>query len=107
MKVPAFMPFRVQTKSNFRKERTSQNISIVPQAHGIEAHRTEDIPRGHPADVVIADDTIDVIMVRVGKDAPNPFLSEPGFPRINKQIWGMDWFIRMIVVFVPAVGGRR
>lgn len=72
----AFIPLRVKTERNFRKERATQDISIVAGAHGIEGHRTKHIPRGHLAYIIVADDTIYLVVDALEKNAPAPLTSD-------------------------------
>ena len=88
-KLCALVPLLVQVECDLGKQGTSKDVDSISRTHRIKPHCTQDIPRGHLADIVIPADAVHVISIGIGKDTANPLLRKPGFACIDKQVGGM------------------
>ena len=105
-KLCALVPLLVQVECDLGKQGTSKDVDSISRTHRIKPHCTQDIPRGHLADIVIPADAIHVISIGIGKDTANPLLRKPGFACIDKQVGGMvHRFIGVVVIVVPSKRG--
>src|ERR1700721_617951 len=106
-KLRALVPLLVQVNCGTGKEWASQDVDSISGAYRIEPESTQNIPRRHLAYIVVSADSVHIVVVGASQYTARPFLRQPRFACVHKQIGNMgDRLVGMVVVVVPPEARR-